>query len=788
MKKCFSLIFIVISLFSGYLGAQNQYFQTIRGTVIDKASQVPLPGASIVMLDSDPLVGTTTDVKGEFSLEKIPLGRVGVRVSYVGYHSVTLSNLSLNSGKELVLRIELEEQVFTAAIVEIKAEGERGQALNRMASVSAQSFNIEQTERYAGSLGDPSRMAANFAGVASPSDQRNDIIIRGNSPGGLLWRLDGIDIPNPNHYGSLGSTGGPVSILNNNVLANSDFYTGAFPAEFGNALAGAFDLKMRNGNNKNHEFMGQIGFNGFEAGLEGPINRATGSSYLLNVRYSTLEVFNAMGMDVGTGAAVPQYRDMALKINLPTKKLGRFSLFGIGGNSYIEMLDSKNDSASFGFSGSDLYYGSDMGVLGLSHVYFFSDKARITTTAAASTILSRTDMYDLAFQLDKENIIQRDREDKYAITTKYSHKINARNFYNIGLVYELHNINYDGKILDTIWNRYFQYLDSKGNINMVRGFAEWQHKFSDKLVLNTGLHGIFVELNNNHAIEPRAGLRWFFAKGQSLNFGAGMHSQIQPKALYFTKSLVDTLNDKYVETNKKLEMSRSIQFVAGYEIRFSKERRFKTEVYYQHLYNIPVAKQRPEYSALNQGADFTYWAYDFMQNTGNGKNMGVEFTLEKFLNKGFYYLLTASFFNSTFKGYDNVERNTSFNNNYVINVLAGYEWLVGSRNVLAADLKAVVAGGKPYLPIDTAASILQGEAVYDWSNAYGKRHPEYFRLNARITFRLNGKKVNQEWGLDLQNLTNHRNVFTQNWNRTKNELTTSYQQSFMPMMTYKIYF
>lgn len=142
-----------------------------------------------------------------------------------------------------------------------------------MATVSARSFTVEETSRYAGSLNDPSRMAANYAGVSSTSDARNDIIIRGNSPLGVLWRLNGMEIPNPNHFGSLGTTGGPVSILNNNLLDKSDFLTGAFPAEYGNALAGVFDLQMRSGNNEKTEFLGQVGFNGFELGAEGPIGK-----------------------------------------------------------------------------------------------------------------------------------------------------------------------------------------------------------------------------------------------------------------------------------------------------------------------------------------------------------------------------------------------------------------------------------------------------------------------------------------------------------------------------------
>jgi len=282
MRNLFILFILSISFSNSF--AQNNYTQTIRGTVIDKSSQSPLIGASIILMNSDPLIGTITDIDGKFRLENIPVGRQGITISYLGYNTIALPGLNLTSGKELVLTIELEENITSLSKVVITAEQRKDIAINEMATVSARSFTVEETERYAGSLGDPSRMVSNFAGVSMTNDSRNDIIIRGNSPSGLLWRLDGIEIPNPNHFGAFGTTGGPVSMLNNNLLTNSDFITSAFPAEYGNAMSGVFDLKMRHGNNEKREYVGQIGFNGFELGAEGPFKKGSRASYLANYR------------------------------------------------------------------------------------------------------------------------------------------------------------------------------------------------------------------------------------------------------------------------------------------------------------------------------------------------------------------------------------------------------------------------------------------------------------------------------------------------------------------------
>ena len=338
LALCLALLFLSIGAYS------QDYSQTIRGTVVDKQSQSPLPGASVVLLNSTSPIGVQTDIDGNFKLEKVPLGRQGIQVTFLGYNPATLANLTLTSGKEIVLTIELEEKVITTDEVVISAEKNKAEALNEMTTVSARAFTVEETSRYAGSFNDPSRMAMNYAGVANTNDSRNDIIIRGNSPLGLLWRLEGINIPNPNHFGALGTTGGPVSILNNNDLANSDFLTGAFPSEYGNATSGVFDLNMRSGNNEKREYVCQFGFNGLELGAEGPFSKKSKASYLANYRYSTLQILDALHINLGIGA-IPQYQDFTFKLNFPGTKFGKFSVFGIGGLSHITIIENQKDSS-----------------------------------------------------------------------------------------------------------------------------------------------------------------------------------------------------------------------------------------------------------------------------------------------------------------------------------------------------------------------------------------------------------------------------------------------------------
>ncbi len=786
-QKILRLILLILFVSPGSDTHGQDLSQTFRGVVLDAYTELPLPGATIIIVGSDPLMGTSTDINGEYRFDKMPLGRFDIRISMMGYKTNMLQNLLLTAGRELVVDIRLEEQVYLLADVEIRPEIRKDQPMNEMAMVSARSFTIDETERYAGSLGDPARMASNFAGVSSASDQRNDIIIRGNSPLGLLWRLEGVEIPNPNHFGSIGSTGGPISMINNNHLDNSDFFTGAFPAEFGNALAGAFDLRMRNGNNQQHEFMGQVGFNGFELGAEGPLNSQQKASYLVNARYSTLELLQAAGMNFGTGTAIPKYRDLSFKVNMPLPH-GRLTLFGLGGKNNIAMLDSQDDQAQYGFSGTDLFYTNSMGVMGVNHTYYFSPDSRVINTVAATGIWGTVNIYDLSYSLEQEKVKEDLSEIKYTISSRFFHRFNARNYLNAGVVFDHYDIGYNGREFSERHLQYIQYLNTSGNTSFARVFTQWQHRFSDALSMTTGLHASYLFLNNTYALEPRMGLTWEFSEDRSMNIGWGLHSQTQMKAVYFAQRLTDTLELSYEQTNRNLDMSRSLHLVAGYNQLLGEGHRLTTEIYYQHLYSIPVAWRRPEFSLLSQGGAFTFWAFDDMENLGSGENKGVELTLEKFLHKGFYYLFTASVFDAGYRGYDGIWRNSAFNNNFIFNVLSGYEWKTGRRSTLAADIKAVYAGGNRYLEIDAERSVSEGGTRYNWTEAYEKRHPDYFRLNARITFRLNGNSMNQEWALDLQNITNHQNVFVQNWDNDKKEVSTSYQTGFMPMVTYRIYF
>jgi len=783
------LLGIQASLFAG-----SEFTQTIRGTVIDAITGYPLIGATIILSGTKPPVGTITDPDGVFVLGNVPVGRQSIEISYVGYLPRTVENLFLTSAKEMVVQIQLEESTIEMEEVVVKANRKKDESLNEMAMVSSRTFSVEETERFAGSLGDPALMVANYAGVMTQNDARNDIIIRGNSPSGVLWRIEGVEVPNPNHFGALGTTGGPISMINNNLLANSDFLTGAFPAEYGNATAGAFDINLRSGNNEVTEFTGQIGFNGFELGAEGPFVRRENNvnpSYLANFRYSTLGVMKLIGLDFGTGAAVPQYKDFTFMVDVPGTKLGRFKLFGLWGSSYIELGREEEDEneSSYNQRGWATNFGSDLALAGLTHTYFLNENIRFRSTLSYQTTSVTTELDSVDFTIDKADPYFRSKEteNKISFSTQFRHKINSRDNYSFGIIADMYQINYIDSVIDMDYDRFITVTDAEGTMNVIRAYAQWQHKFNDYLTAYSGVHTQYFDLNGEIAIEPRISLKWQLNTKQSLNAGFGMHSQLQARYIYCVQTY-DEVNDTYSVTNEDVKYTRSNHYVLGYNYLINPDFRIKLETYYQNLYNVPVAESFPEFSMLNMGGDFGMPAIDSLVNEGTGRNYGLELTVEKFLGKGYYTLFTASLFDSKYEGYDGIERNTAFNGNYVFNLLAGYERKVGKKAVMTFDIKTVWAGGRRYLPIDLEESRMEGEEIRDWSRAYESKYDDYFRTDLRIGIKLNGKRVNQEWGLDLQNVTGFQSIFMEGYDAEKDEVYTVYQQGFMPMMLWRINF
>jgi len=806
----------ILILLLVFLGFQSyaQITQTIRGTVLEKESGIPLIGVNVLATSEKGEYFGSSDENGNYRISNVPLGRVTIQFSYLGYEPITINNVIVTSGKEVILSVKMEESVIELTTVEVKAR-RKGELVNEMATVSARQFSVEETDRYAGSRGDPGRMASNFAGVQGADDSRNDIVIRGNSPAGVLWRFNGVNIPNPNHFAIPGTAGGPAAILNNKYLANSDFFTGAFPAEYGNSIAGAFDLRMRNGNNEKYEYSGQFGFLGTELFAEGPISKKNRSSFIASYRYSTLQLFSSLHINVGTNAT-PKYQDGAFRLNFPMKGNSNLAIWGIGGKSSIDIVLSDqekpdNETLLYGSNDRDQFFASKMGVAGVSYSKSFNKSTLLKVTLARTgqqvnathRIFDRHVNPEGYFVLDTlvNNLNYRFQISKWVANMTINRKFSRKSSMKYGIYAERYTVNLldsvrvytrdtlTGKMVFTPWTRRWDAFD---DALLFQPFIQYKYKFDKKWTMVAGVTALYFGINKNSfsPFEPRLGVTYQLSPKDKFAMGLGFHSQIQSPYLYYYGNKIK--NGKVYTENLGMGLTKSKHAVLSYDRILSSNKRMKIETYYQYLSEIPVQVSPSSFSMINAGAGFSRLFSDtLLVNEGVGRNYGLELTIEKAFSRGYYYLITGSIFDSKYKGSDGVWRNTTFNGQYALNALVAKEFLIKGNNTLNLGTKITYAGGRWYGYPDLVQSAANQEVIFEDRTFNTRKFRDYYRLDLKINYKWNRPKVTHEFALDIVNLLSTKNILKLSWapdHPSGNPIQEEYQLGLLPVFYYKIDF
>lgn len=780
MKQSVLITLLILFAISGIIHPQ-QKLQTIRGKVLDIDSHTLLIGANIIILNTSPILGATSDEQGEFVITRVPIGRYTLECTYMGYNASTLPEILVNSGKEVVVMFKLKESIVTSQEIVVTAKSEKDKASNPMAGVSARSFTVEESRRYAGAMDDPMRAVSSFAGVAGSGDvNSNGIIVRGNSPKGLLWKLEDVDIPNPNHFSYVGQSGGGMTIFSSQVLANSDFYTGAFPGEFGNALSGVFDMKFRNGNKNKSEMTAQAGISGVEFAAEGPFSKETSSSYLFNYRYSIFGFLQAI--DPTMKDKVPSYQDVSFKINLPAGSAGTFSLFGIGGLSRSKYTPEYKADQISNEDRQRSTLDNDMGATGLSHAFIAGNSTLIKTAISATTnkvhywygYNDGGSLY-LTDQVDYQNT-------KWSVNSYVNHKFSAAHTNKTGITFTRYYYNVDIKAKDVFTGQYGSVVNDKGATNLLQAFSESKFDVSNSLNFNLGLFWQQLAVSNQSSLEPRASVAWGFASNQLLSFGYGLHSQTEDIGIYLAKK-ARTDGSEYLP-NKNITFGKAHHFVLSYDYNFDSDKRVKIEAYYQSLFNVPVVANS-YYSMLNNPGGYFN---DPLINSGKGTNRGVDITFEKFLTNNYYYLITTSLYEAKYKGGDGIERNGRFNGKYVFNILFGKEFVFESENILGLNLKTSYTGGEYYVPVDLSQSIQQGREMLDEKGAYVNKLKDFFYVDLSATYRINYQSCSLILALQVKNLLNQKPVIGYSYNSFLKSIDESKPLGIIPMINCKLEF
>lgn len=755
-----SILLIISIMYSVNLSAQgSKPVQNIRGIVTDHASGSLLSFVSVGLLDV-PGIGATTDDEGKFIIRNVPVGRHDLQATFVGYEPAVYRELMLTSAKEVYLEIQLKESVQQLDEVVIRPRINKEEPLNSMALSGARMLSVEEAGRFAGGMDDPSRLVSSLAGVASAVGS-NGISVHGNAPSLLQWRLEDIEIPNPNHFADVASLGGGVlSSLSSNVLGNSDFYTSAFPAEYSNAVSGIFDMKLRNGNNQKFQHTLQAGILGLDVASEGPLSKKHNASYLFNYRYSTTGLMNKVS-PAGDYEQVMDYQDLNFKLNFPTKRAGVFTLWGTALKDQIKPEICSPEDWEYTDDAKDSRMKLTSAAAGLSHRYFFGKDAFLKTTLA--TTYSLTDAWESIYDRNMHASPYLDFKSQYTnivLNTSFNKKYSARHTNKTGVTYT--HMSYDMDFdLSPLYTKPMQRIsEGKGNTSLLSAYSSSLFTINNRLSATLGVNGQFLTLNNRWTIEPRASIRWQASDKSSFGAAYGLHSRMEKMDVYF----VNTSGTGKRPVNKDLDFTKTHHVSLSYNYRISDDMNLKVEPYFQYLYDVPVIADS-SYSVLNRS---TFYVEDALVNQGKGRNYGIDLTFEKFMTKGLYFMVTASVFNSEYSGGDAVWHNTKFNRNFIINGLIGKEWMMGrnKQDVLSLNLKLTLQGGDRYAPVDEAATLAHPDkkTKYDESKAYSKQLSPMLLAHYTVSYRMNRRNVSHEFAVKGMNATGYKEYFGHEYN------------------------
>ncbi|MBC8194078.1 MAG: TonB-dependent receptor [Candidatus Marinimicrobia bacterium] len=777
-----SISILVFLLYSSMLCAQP-LTQTIKGKVLDQDTQEPLIGANVIVLGIEPVRGATTDHNGLFWIDRIPVGRYDLKTSYIGFEPQVLPEILVSSAKEVVVTFQLVQSIIETEQVIVEGASSKEIPQNSMAVVSARTFTVEEARRYAGGMDDPARLASSFAGVSTGAAQDNAIVVRGNAAKGLLWQVEGVRVPSPNHFPDINVAGGGfVSVLSSHVLGNSDFYTGAFPAEYGNALAGVFDMKLREGNTETTEYTFQAGVLGLDAAAEGPIPGTENASYLFNYRYSTF----ALIKDFIPSEQIPEYTDYTYKLVIPTQKYGKFSIWGLGSND-INIEPEKADSSLWTVPWDRISYDLEMGmnVLGLTHKYLATQNTYIKTSVIRTEQHSTMNMYRLNDELIlQDNYLAENTSGTVTLSSYLNTRFSRKHANRTGVIFDRLNFHFDQQAALNNTLPLTRLVDQNDVANLTQVYSQSRFGLSPKLELNTGIHLQHFSVNDEITIEPRLGLTWKIDPIRSLSLGYGDHSQMEELRIYFVEQ---PTNGQATQPNKNLGLSKAHHLILAYQQKLSMNTIIKLEPYLQFAYNVPVI-QDSSFSMLNFAQDLSFNSP--LVNDGLGHNYGLDITLERYLINNMYFLVTASIFESKYTGGDGIERETRYATKYVVNGLIGKEYMLGRtrENILGLNVKLKVAGGARRSPANIAKTIAAQEVISDESRAFEEQDASKAMLDISITYRKNKARYSSVWALQLMNALGSPTDSYYEFDYELDKVQLVEEMIVVPSLSYKIEF
>ena len=748
-------------------GTMSVQAETLRGTVKDAVTGEALIGATVKIAELEN-AAAVADMDGNFTIKISKGGRYTIETNYIGYEPSVMKEILVSGPKEVVLEIALRENSTELKEVVVKPRVNKEATVNPNVLTGGVMLSMEEASRFAGGYNDPARLVMSFAGVSGDSGG-SGLSIHGNAPERMQYRIEGVEVFTPNHYNDMWNAGyGLVSGLNSNVIANSDFFTSTFNANYNNALSGVFDVKMRAGNNSKHENILQIGTVSEELTLEGPISRKNNSSYIINYRYGFTSLVDKLGL-VDTEGSHMDFQDFSIKLNFPTKRAGTFSIFGLG------LFDKNHDDPLKLEDVHSVYDASDNNskltqiLAGVSHKIYFGNKWTWRTTVAHNSQHLKSDMYYYGFVRDENNVIktplayeannkeypfsqQQMNEDRLVFNTEFSKQVTSKWLTLFGGEYShrFFNLYYKSHayLYDTV-NEMNTYSEMKDNTGLANIF--WQNllTLSDKFSMSLGVAGNYFLLSKDFSVEPRVSFKWDPNENNSFSIGYGLHSMVEKLDTYFYRDAAGNT------PNKDLGLSKAHHLHATYIHKFSSNLTLRLNAYYEYGFDTPVGINGSTYCVTNRYYNYTD---EPLVGKGNTRNYGGDITLEHYMTRGFFGQVNFSLYKAEYRGQDKVWHNQLYDRGYMFKILGGKEWMIG-KNVLNVSAKYSIQGGLRYSPVDVeamranvAAGKIDDTLIYKDGEVFTKRFDPTGVVDLTVSYKINKKKVSHTFAFEGLNV------------------------------------
>lgn len=735
---------------------------SISGAVYDEETLNPIEGADVELIGTS--LKTVTDEEGVFRFSGLEYSSYGIRVACNGYDPQIKSELLLYASKPLEVRVMLSPKGIVTGLIDVTANFFQR---NTDVSISSMNLDFEEIRRAPGATEDISRMLQSAPGVAIGNDQRNDLIIRGGSPSENLILIDGIEVPNINHFGSEGSSSGAIGFINSKFILDTDLLTGGFPVTYGDKLSGVVDINFREGSRKS--FFGDVNLSltGFGGVFEGPVSDK--GSYLFSVRRSYLELLkNSIRL-----TTVPNYWDVNFKSVYDISAEDKIKVIGLLG---IDRIDFSGESAQNNPYGNSL---NNQNTLAAGIVY-----TKLFSKGYWETVVSDAYTYNYVRQIDSRTanpLFEYDASNNEVIfRTGINYKLSRNMFLNTGIGTKLASVNSTmflsgdtsaaGYAYDTINS-----VSEFGTYKLFGHFNFTGKYFNDKLTVNAGARiDYFDYIRLKSYFSPRAGISYSLTPVTMLNFATGIYYQ-SPEYVWLSSH----------PNNRNLNSIKASHLIAGVEHYFAADIKATLELYYKEYKDYAVWKDIPTYILVDGGADFGPNVVGEAVSDGKGIARGIDFTIQKKLSgEGLYGLLNYSYIHTGFSAIAGGVKPGAYDPGNQITVIAGYQF----SNGWLAGFKFKYSGGRPYTPIDEVASFSVNRAVYATDDFNSAKYPYYMRVDLRVDKKFDFSRASLVAYVELQNVFDRENIYSYYWDDFDRSLNTIYQWAFVPVIGISVQF